>query len=42
MPEKEEFFRNLNMGDNTDLDYMHAKRISKEFEIKILGEYHDL
>ena len=42
MPEKEEFFRNLNMGDNTDLDYMHAKKISKEFEIKILGEYHDL
>ena len=22
------------MGDNTDLDYMHAKRISKDFEIK--------
>ena len=26
----------------TDADYMHTKRICKEFEIKHLGEYHDL
>ena len=23
-------------------NYMHAKRVSKDFEIKILAEYHDL
>ena len=26
----------------TDVDYTHAKRICKDFEIKDLGEYHDL
>ena len=26
----------------TDADYTHAKRICKDFEIKDLGEYHDL
>ena len=26
----------------TDADYMHAKRVCKGFEIKNLGEYHDL
>ena len=40
--EKEEFYSNLNMEDITDTDYMHAKRVSKDFEIKNLGEYHDL
>ena len=30
------------MDDITDADYMHAKRVYKEFEIKHLGEYHDL
>ena len=30
------------MEDNTDSDYMHAKRVCKDFEIKSLGEYHDL
>ena len=34
LPEKEEFYSNLNMEDFTDADYMHAKRICKEFEIK--------
>ena len=34
VPEKEEFYSNLNMEDFTDADYMHAKRIYKEFEIK--------
>ena len=29
------------MEDITDADYPHAKRISKDFEIKYLGEYHD-
>ena len=26
----------------TDADYPHAKRFCKDFEIKNLGEYHDL
>ena len=29
------------MGDITDADYMHAKRVSKDFEVKHLGEYHE-
>ena len=42
LPEKEEFYSNLNMEDITDADYMHAKRVCKDFEIKNLAEYHDL
>ena len=42
LPEKEEFYINLNMEDITDADYIHAKRVFKDFEINILGEYHDL
>ena len=30
------------MEDITDADYAHAKRVCKDFEIKNLGEYHDL
>ena len=30
------------MEDITDADYAHAKRVSKDFQIKDLGEYHDL
>ena len=41
-PEKEEFYSKLNMKDIVDADYMHAKRVCKDFEIKNLGEYHDL
>ena len=41
LPQKEEFRSNLNMKDTTDADYMHAKRVCKDFEIKNLGEYHD-
>ena len=32
----------LNMEDTTDADYAHAKRVYKYFEIRNLGEYHDL
>ena len=37
LSEKEEFYSNLNVEDITDADYMHAKRICKDFEIKNLG-----
>ena len=30
------------MEDITDADYVHAKRLCKDFEMKNLGEYHDL
>ena len=30
------------MDDITDADYMPGKRVCKDFEIKYLGEYHDL
>ena len=30
------------MEDITDTDYMHSKRICKDFEIKNLGKHHDL
>ena len=30
------------MEDITDADYPHAKIVCKDFEIKNLGEYHDL
>ena len=38
---KEKLYSNLNMDDITDLDYMHGKRVCKDFEIKCLGEYHE-
>ena len=40
--EKEEFYSHLNKEDITDDDYTYAKRVCKDFEIKNLGEYHDL
>ena len=42
LPEKENFYSHLSMEDITDADYEHAKRVFKDFEIKHLGEYHDL
>ena len=41
-PKKEEFYSNLNKKDITNADYMHAKRVCKDAEIKNLGENHDL
>ena len=41
LPEKEELYSNLNMENNTDADYMPAKRTCKDFE-KELGDYHHL
>ena len=40
--EKEEFYGNLNMEDITDLNYNHAKKDFKGFEIKNLGGYYNL
>ena len=32
----------VNIEDITDADCAHAKRVYKDYEIKNLGEYHDL
>ena len=37
LAEKEDFCRHLNMEDITDADYMHAKRVCKDFKIKNLA-----
>ena len=42
LPEKEDFYSYLNMGDITDEDYAHTKRVLKDFEIKVFGECHNL
>ena len=42
LPEKEQFYSNLNVEDIADADYMHAKRVCKDFEIKKLADYRDL
>ena len=34
LPEKEEFYSNLNMEDITDADYIHAKGVCMDVEIK--------
>ena len=41
MPDKD-FYSNLNMEDITDVDYKHAKKVWKNFEIKNIGYCHDL
>ena len=38
LSEKENFYSDLIMEDIIDVDYARAKRVSKEFEIKNLGE----
>ena len=39
---KKEFYKNLNLKEITDVDYMHGKKVCKDFEIKNLRECHDL
>ena len=36
LPNKEEFYSSLNMDEITDVDYMHAKKVFKTFNNKIL------
>ena len=42
LSEMQDFYSNLNMEDIPDADYMDAKRACKAFQIKDLGQYHDL
>ena len=42
LPPKEAFYSKLNTAGVSEEDYEHAKKVWREFEIKTLGEYHDL
>ena len=42
LPSQEDFYSNLNMEDINDIDYRHANNVFKRFELKNLGQYHDL
>ena len=42
LPEIEYFYSHLNLEDIADADYAHVKRVSKDLEIKNVGQYHDL
>ena len=42
LPHEKDFYTELNKENITDEDYAHAQKVWKVFEIKNLGEYHDL
>ena len=42
IPPKEAFYSELNLENITDKDYEHVKKVWETFEIKNIGEYHDL
>jgi len=42
LPNKKEFFNDLNNTDINDSEYRHAREVWDSFKIKNLGEYHDL
>ena len=42
LSDKKSFYSEFCLENVTDEDYIHAQNVFKEFEIKNLGEYHDL
>ena len=42
LPPIEEFYSLLNDSNISNKDYEHAQKVSKHFNIKNMGEYHDL
>ena len=42
LSDKETFCSNFNIKDIENVNYRHAIRVFKEFNIKNLGEYHNL
>jgi len=41
LPDKKEFFTDLNNTAISDSEYQHAQKVWDAFKIKNLGEYHD-
>ena len=42
LPDKEDFYSKINEEGISNKDYEHAQKVCEVFEIKGLGEYHDL
>ena len=42
LPPKKEFYKKLDQRDISDEDYAHPKKVWSTFNIKNLGDYHDL
>ena len=42
LPGKSDFYSGLNMEEISGIDYRHAEKVFNKFNIKNLGEYHDL
>ena len=42
LTDKKAFYSSLNIEDIADIDYRHANNVFKKFQLKNLGEYHDL
>ena len=42
LPSKKYFYSELNLEDISAKDYLHAQKVCDVFQIKNLGEYHDL
>ena len=42
LPKREEFYSELTGSGILESDYEHAKKVWKEFDLKNLGDYHDL
>ena len=42
LPPKESFYSELKLEDISNKDYLHARKVWDTFEIRNLGEYHDL
>ena len=42
LPPKEDFYRDLNLEDISDEDYVRAQKVWDVFEFKNLCQYHDL
>ena len=41
LPGKKDFYNRLNMENIMDIDHKRAARVSKEFKMNNLGNYHD-
>ena len=42
LPPKEQFYNDLSESSLSDDDYLHAQNVWKIFNLKSLGEYHDI